>query len=99
MVSIAVQKLFSLVRAHLFIMALISFALGDRSKKMLHALTQKRHTDEWNRIESPEINPHTSSLLVYNKGSENVPWRKDSLFNNDAKKTPAWHIKQLHIKQ
>ena len=44
MVSIAVQKLFSLVRAHLFIMALISFALGDRSKKMLHGIDTEKDT-------------------------------------------------------
>ena len=35
MVSFAVQKLISLIRFHLFIFALISFALGDWSKKIL----------------------------------------------------------------
>ena len=35
MVSFAVQKLLSLIRSHLFIFAFISFALGDRSKKIL----------------------------------------------------------------
>ena len=35
MVSFAVQKLLSLLRSHLFIFAYISFALGDRSKKIL----------------------------------------------------------------
>ena len=34
MVSFAVQKLLSLIRSHLFIFAFVSFALGDRSKKM-----------------------------------------------------------------
>ena len=33
MVSIAVQKLWSFIRPHLFVFAFISFALGDRSKK------------------------------------------------------------------
>ena len=35
MVSFAVQKLLSLIRSHLFIFAFVSFALGDRSKKIL----------------------------------------------------------------
>ena len=35
MVSFVVQKLLSLIRSHLFIFAFISFALGDRSKKIL----------------------------------------------------------------
>ena len=35
MVSFAVQKLFRLIRSHLFIFAFISFALKDRSKKIL----------------------------------------------------------------
>ena len=34
-VSSAMQKLISLIRSHLFIFAFVSFALGDRSKKIL----------------------------------------------------------------
>ena len=34
-VSLAVQKLLSLIRSHLFIFAVISFTLGDRTKKIL----------------------------------------------------------------
>ena len=34
-VSFAVQKLLSLIRSHLFIFAFISFALGEKSKKIL----------------------------------------------------------------
>ena len=33
--AFAMQELFSLIKSHLFIFAFISFALGDRSKKIL----------------------------------------------------------------
>jgi len=41
----------------------------------------KTNTDEWNKIESPEINPSTQGHLMFNIRGKNIQWRKDSLFS------------------
>jgi hypothetical protein len=44
-------------------------------------LAQNRDIDQWNRIEDPEISPHSYSHVTLNKGTKNIHWRKDSFFN------------------
>ena len=39
-----------------------------------------RQVDQWNRIEDPEINPHTYDHLIFNKEAKIIQRKNESIF-------------------
>ena len=57
---------------------------------------KNRNIDQWNKTESPEINPLTYEYLIFDTGDNIIQWGRDSLFNKRCWKTGQLHAKELN---
>ena len=40
--------------------------------------------NQWNRIESPEIKPHTDGQLIFNKGGKNISYNGEKTVSSSS---------------
>ena len=51
---------------------------------------RNRNIDQWNKVESPQINPCTNGYHIFDKRGNNVQWGKDNSSINGAGKLDSY---------
>ena len=56
-----------------------------------------RQVDQRNRIEDPEMNPHTYGHLIFDKRAKTLQWKKTAFSTNGAGTTGAYHAEECEL--
>jgi hypothetical protein len=57
-----------------------------------------RQVEKWNRIEEPEMNPHTYGHLIFDKGAKTLQWKKKTSFStNGAGTTGSYQVEECEL--